>query len=211
MAARVPRMVPVTLVATTVAISSSSQTSPKVSPLLLAPVPLEGEGEAEEEAEEEASAAASEPHVLIPALLIQTSILPAPRASAALAANFLASPGLETSHGAAKIREEEEEEVENLAPSSLSASATLDASREQNATSSPAARNSSTRALPIPLDPPVTTTRSFFEDGVGVGVEGNRDEGDDVDDDVAETIDDNNALFVLLVLLLSLRRRSGAR
>lgn len=91
----------------------------------------------------------------------QTSIPPS--ASAACAANLLASPGFETSHGAEKIfddgGEDEDDDDENFALSSRSASATPEASLEQNATSSPEAKKPSTRALPMPLDPPVTTTR----------------------------------------------------
>ena len=146
-----------TLVATTAAISSSSQVEetrevfpPPPSLLLPCGVPLR-------------SPSAREPQVLIPALLIQTSIPPS--ASAACAANLLASPGFETSHGAEKIfgvcddGDEDDDEDENFSLTSRSASATLEASLEQKATSSPEARNPSTRALPMPLDPPVTTTR----------------------------------------------------
>lgn len=87
----------------------------------------------------------------------QTSIPPS--ASVACAANLLASPGRETSHEAEKIFADGDDD-ENFAFSSLSASPTLSASLEQKATSSPKARKPSTRARPIPLEPPVMTTRS---------------------------------------------------
>ena len=144
-----------TLVATTAAISASSQEEreeapPPPSPLPLPlPLPLLLPCVAR-------SSSAREPQVLIPALLIQTSS--PPRASAACAANLLASPGFETSHGAEKIFGDGDDD-ENFSLTSRSASATLEASLEQKATSSPEVKNPSTRALPMPLDPPVTTTR----------------------------------------------------